>query len=157
MSLSVKAVELVNVNKALGDLVKVADEPVNKVPTKVSYWAIRIKKKLKDEIEAYAEQRDKLLEKFGERVHQPGGLDKDGNKMFVPTNQYQFASIEQMNKFNEEMKKVDDKEILIENVYKIKLSEFKESQKVFSIIDQLEAIIEDDGEPAIDKEEKKKE
>ena len=136
MSVNVTSGKLPEYCEALQKIITASDEGKNNIPFEISYWAVRMLKKLKVEADTFNEQRDKLLEKFGERVV------KDG----VPTNQFSFNTPEKAKTFNEAIIKLAETDIVVEGISSKPMSAFgTEFKGVFSqLVILLDSLIVDD-------------
>lgn len=94
------------------------------LPVKASYAVSKNIKKIEKEIEAYNEERAKLLDKYGEK-------DEDGN-LVVSEEQNIKIVPENVEKWNKDLSELLDIEVEVD-IHKLKFSVLEESGTVMSI------------------------
>ncbi|MDU2672650.1 MAG: DUF1617 family protein [Clostridium sp.] len=106
------------------------------LPVKASYAVSKNIKKIEKEIEAYNEERAKLLDKYGEK-------DEDGN-LVVSEEQNIKIVPENVEKWNKDLSELLDIEVEVD-IHKLKFSVLEESGTVMSIsgIQSIDFMLED--------------
>ena len=135
---------------AVNKIVDASDDARNNIPFEISYWALRLSKKLKVEDKKFIEDRDDFLITFGEKVLDP--------KTKIHNGKYRLATPESAEKYQEAVKKLSEETVTLDNVDTKNFSQFGEEIKgIYSAVKFLVGdfiILEEEKTPTVKKDKK---